>query len=379
MKKILSFTDYYWPGYKAGGTIRAFMNQVDYLKNDFEFFIVTSDTDYTDTSPYPSVISDQWTHPEPNVHIYYVSARERKVTLVYRLLGEQTYDVVYIHLLFGFWFSFLPVLLAKLRRCRRIVIASHGVLGKGALGVKPGRKMFFLRLMRLTGLYRNTVFHSVTDHETVDIKTHIGKGTRIAEARELPRKISQPPRRIPKIENSLNMVTIARISPEKNQLFALELLTKCTRHKIRYDLVGPVYDESYWARCQDLIQSLPSNIGVNYRGSINSEMILNELQKYDIMLLPTTGENFGHTILESFMAGCPVIISDRTPWKNLTEAGIGYDLPLEKPEAFVSALESFAVLDAPAFNIWSEKAYRYARDWCSNPEMLAENINLFNQ
>ena len=32
MKKILSFTDYYWPGYKAGGTIRAFMNQVEYLK-----------------------------------------------------------------------------------------------------------------------------------------------------------------------------------------------------------------------------------------------------------------------------------------------------------------------------------------------------------
>lgn len=120
------------------------------------------------------------------------------------------------------------------------------------------------------------------------------------------------------------------------------------------------------------------NIKVNYRGSINSEKIPDELQTYDLMLLPTTGENFGHTILESFMAGCPVIISDRTPWKDLENAGIGRDIPLENPGGFKEAVEFFASMDSPGFETFSANAFRYAQAYVSNPEMLSENINLFN-
>jgi glycosyltransferase involved in cell wall biosynthesis len=378
MKKILSFTDYYWPGYKAGGTIRAFMNQVDYLKDKFEFFIVTRDTDYTDTTPYPDIVPDQWTHPEPNVHIYYVSAGARKVGLFRRLLQEADYDVVYIHLLFGFWYSILPLVLAKIRGSKKIIVVPHGVLGRGALGVKPGRKKIFLSAMKWVGFYRRTIFHSVTDHETVDIRTHIGPGTMIREARELPRKISSPPVRIRKKEGVLKIVTIARISPEKNQLFALEILTGCTKYDIQYDLVGPVHDEGYWEKCRAAIESMPSNVKVNYRGSISSELIMSELQQYDLMLLPTTGENFGHTILESFMSGCPVIISDQTPWKKLAEAGIGREFPLQDKEAFRKAVEYFASLNTKDFELFSEKAYIFAQDYCANPEMLDENITLFD-
>ncbi len=377
MKKILSFTDYYWPGYKAGGTIRAFMNQVDYLKEDFEFFIVTRDTDYTETVPYTDVVQNQWTHPEPNVHIYYVSADAQKTGLFRKLIREVDHDVVYIHLLFGFWFSILPLILAKIHGSKTIIVAAHGVMGHGALGVKPGRKKVFLSAMKMTGFYRGTIFHSVTDHETVDIRTHIGPKTKIREARELPRKVSTVPTRGQKTEGELKIVTIARISPEKNQLFALEILKVCTKNKIQYDLVGPVHDENYWSLCKTAIESMPPNVRVTYRGSINSELIPGELQQYDLMLLPTTGENFGHTILESFMAGCPVIISDQTPWKKLAEAGIGLDIPLKDQDVFRAGIEHFAVLGPADFEVYSDKAYKFARDYCANPEMLGENRNLF--
>lgn len=378
MKKILSFTDYYWPGYKAGGTIRAFMNQVDYLKDDFEFFIVTRDTDYTETTPYPNVIQNQWTHPEPNVHIYYVSADAQKPGLFRKLIREVDHDVVYIHLLFGFWFSILPLVLAKFHGSKKIILAAHGVLGHGALGVKPGRKKIFLSAMKWIGFYRGTIFHSVTDHETVDIKTHIGPKTVIREARELPRKVSTRPMHAKKTEGKLKIVTIARISPEKNQLFALEILKGVKEYTIQYDLVGPVNDENYWSMCKAVIDSMPPNIKVTYRGSISSELILGELQQYDLMLLPTTGENFGHTILESFMAGCPVIISDQTPWKKLAEAGIGRDIPLKDQDVFRTALEHFASLGPGEYEVYSDKAYKFAEDYCANPEMLGENINLFS-
>ena len=123
---------------------------------------------------------------------------------------------------------------------------------------------------------------------------------------------------------------------------------------------------------------MPPNVTVNYRGSINSDKIPGELQTYDMMLLPTTGENFGHTILESFMAGCPVIISNRTPWKDLERSGVGKDIPLENPEGFREALEFFASLDDMKFEVFSKSAFRFAMDYMANPEMLAENIKLFN-
>ncbi len=378
MKKILSFTDYYWPGYKAGGTIRAFMNQVDYLKNDFEFFIVTRDTDYTETNPYTEIIPDQWNTIAPNVNVFYVSAGNHKIGLFNRLLKERNYDVIYIHLLFGFWYSFLPLVLAKIIRHTKIIIASHGVLGQGALGVKPFRKKSFLFMMKIIRLYKGTHFHSVIGHETADILSHIGKKTRIVEARELPRKVSAPPVRKQKTKGKLTLVTVARISPEKNQLFALEILNHCKNHRISYDIIGPVYDEAYWNKCKNLIETLPENIQVTYRGSIPSEKILEELQGFDVMLLPTTGENFGHTILESFMAGCPVIISNRTPWKDLEKSGTGRDLPLETPSRFKEAIDYFAELGNEEFATVSGKAFSFAQAYVANPEMLAENINLFN-
>jgi glycosyltransferase involved in cell wall biosynthesis len=232
--------------------------------------------------------------------------------------------------------------------------------------------------MKLTRFYHGTVFHSVIAHETSDIKTHIGKNIKIAEARELPRKVSEPPVRKPKTAGKITMVTVARISPEKNQLYALEILNQCRNHEIRYDIIGPVYDEAYWNKCKAIINAMPSNVSVTYRGSIPSEKILEELQENDVMLLPTTGENFGHTILESFMAGCPVIISDRTPWRNLEKFGTGVDIPLENPDRFKASIEYFASLDQDAFVTYSGNAFAYAKSYIANPEMLAENINLFN-
>jgi glycosyltransferase involved in cell wall biosynthesis len=378
MKRILSFTDYYWPGYKAGGTIRAFLNQVDYLKEEFEFHIVTRNTDYTETAPYPGITPGGWTTLSEHVHVFYADRQSETIPLFRRLIRERSYDVVYIHLLFGFRYSLLPLILAKMHGSGRIIIASHGVLGAGALGIKSPKKKLFLTLARLTGLYRGTVFHSVTPHETEDIRTHIGKGVKISEARELPRMITTPPVRKKKVAGELNIVTVARIAPEKNQLFALEILAACTGSQIRYDLIGPVYDETYWSRCREVIGQLPPNITVRYRGSIPSEQIPAELQSYDAMLLTTTGENFGHTILESFMAGTPVIISDRTPWRNLEEAGTGRDIPLEKPQEFVRAVEYFASLGPEPFDQYASRAFAFARDYISSPEMLAENINLFN-
>ena len=48
--------------------------------------------------------------------------------------------------------------------------------------------------------------------------------------------------------------------------------------------------------------------------------------------LPTHGENYGHSIVEAFMHGIPVIISNKTPWNKLEEKKCGWDLDLKSKD-----------------------------------------------
>ena len=77
------------------------------------------------------------------------------------------------------------------------------------------------------------------------------------------------------------MVTIGRIAPEKNTLYALETLQNVTQ-EVELDIFGPIYSEEYWHKCQRTINQLPSNIVVNYKNIIKGkELDQNVLVKPD--------------------------------------------------------------------------------------------------
>ena len=64
----------------------------------------------------------------------------------------------------------------------------------------------------------------------------------------------------------------------------------------------------------------PKNITVNYKGVVKPDRINLILSRYDLFILPTRGESYGHVILESLTSCTPVLISDRTPWKTVKNA-----------------------------------------------------------
>ena len=72
-ERILVFIDWYLPGFRAGGPIRSCANLVEHLKDEFDFSIITRNTDYMETIPYPSVKSDQWNILDDGTRIYYFS------------------------------------------------------------------------------------------------------------------------------------------------------------------------------------------------------------------------------------------------------------------------------------------------------------------
>ena len=131
----------------------------------------------------------------------------------------------------------------------------------------------------------------------------------------------------------MKIISIARIAPEKNTLYAIEVLSK-VKANVEADFYGPVYDKDYWEDCRLAAEKLPSNVQLKFCGAIATEEISKTLPNYDLLFMPTRGENFGHIILESLQAGTPVLISDQTPWRNLALENVGWDLSLNSKESF---------------------------------------------
>jgi glycosyltransferase involved in cell wall biosynthesis len=227
-------------------------------------------------------------------------------------------------------------------------------------------------------LYKGVIFQASTEAEVADIQNALGKGTAIQLAGNLPKKKNyQAIGMKEKTVGMLRLVNIARIAPEKNLKFALEILME-VKAKIQFDFYGPVYNKSYFEECKEVIQKLGSNIQVNYKNSIESSEVESTFEGYHCLFMPSLGENFGHIILESFLAGCPVIISDQTPWRSLNTRKLGFDISLAEKANFVAAIEQLARIPQNEFNEWSNAAYKFGYAYVNNPEILKQNLNLFS-
>ena len=163
----------------------------------------------------------------------------------------------------------------------------------------------------------------------------------------------------------------------KNTLAAIRMACNLSG-EVELDLWGLLEDKVYWAACQRQIALSPSGLKVNYRGEAEHEKLHVLLHEYDVMLLPTLGESFGHAIIEALDAGLPVVISDRTPWRNLEQAGVGADLPLEDEATFVSALIRYQTMNESDMTSVREACQRYVVKWRTKNTNLDNYKNMFN-
>lgn len=374
-KKVLIFIDWYLPGYKAGGPIQSVANMVEHLKDEFEFFLITRDTDYCETIPYTTIKSNQWNTLSNGVKVYYLSKKQLNCWCFYRLIKEVKPDFAYLNGIFSLYFTLIPLLFLK-KKGIFIVLAARGMLAESALAVKGFKKLLFIRLINISGFFNNILFHATNEIEEKDIRRVFGS-KKVKVAANLSQKLPLA-ELYPRVKDgdAVKLVNIARISPEKNLLFALQILQKVSSN-VEYDIFGPIYNQAYWGNCCDIIKQLPNNIKVNYKGSIESHKVLNQLKKYHFMFMPTLGENFGHIILQSFMVGCPVIISDQTPWKELQLKNIGWDISLNQAELFTKVISDCTFMNQINYNTLSTSAYNFAKQYINNKEILIQNKNLF--
>ncbi|SMO35124.1 Glycosyltransferase involved in cell wall bisynthesis [Saccharicrinis carchari] len=336
-KKILIFIDWFLPGYKAGGPVRSMANMVEYLGDRYDFYIVTRNTDYTETVPYDGISPNQWIDFAPAVKVFYCSQAYQNLSFFRKIIKMEKFDVAYVNGIYSWKYSILP-LIALRKFAGKKIVASRGMLATSAINVKGGKKRLFLSMVKWLNLYKGVTFHATNEREKEDVKREIGSRSKVVIADNLPKKNMPEKRALEKRAGKLKLVSLARISPEKNTLFAIKCLKQLGDFdgEINLDLYGQIYNQTYWEQCKTIIRRLPKNIAVTHKGIVDAEKVGETIQDYHVMFLPSRGENFGHVILESFMAGRPVLISDQTPWRELEKDSCGWDLSLVEEQGPVS-------------------------------------------
>lgn len=378
-KKILVFIDWFLPGYKAGGPIRSCTGLVERMSSYYHFRVVTGNTDLNDKVPYESVKSDEWNILANGAEVFYCSRKNQTRQFMASIITAEQPDLVYLNSMFSVRFTMLPLLVLRKMKVRvPVIIAPRGMLSAGALALKPMKKKLFLTFAAVTGMFKNSVFHASSEIEIEEVKKIFGNGVSVFKAINLSPGVKKVNTSREKISGMVKLVYLGRISAVKNLIQCLKVLSATSANNtIVFDVYGPHDDENYLQQCKDEISKLPAHIKVNLMGSVESHRIGEVLDSYHFFFMLTMNENYGHAIVESMSMGCPVIISDRTPWRNLESRKCGWDISLSREDRIVEVLNDAASMTSEEYLEWSTAASSFAGSIHNNQEAVNDHIRLF--
>lgn len=375
MKKLLIVSNFFKPGFRAGGPIKSIDLICKNLKDDYNILVVTSsrdlgtDQNYDDIKPNTIINRD-------GCKVIYLSAynflniffqvKRFKPNLIYMnsIFSSQN---IYIFILN--WFINLP----------NIVLAPRGEISENALKIKKFKKKITIQIFKILKIFKNIDFHATDIFEANYLKKVFPENDiwiirnfvsdQIIQSKKLPKKV-----------NHINMCFASRISKKKNLKFALNVLndSKLKNFQLNFDIWGPIEDSAYWKECQKIISSLPKNIKVSYLGTFNAHNQVEKFSNYQLFFFPTLNENFGHIIFESMQLGIIPLISNNSPWTEINKFGAGI-FDLDDQGKFVDYLARFAKLDEKNFSKISKMIVQYASENINNTEIKKNYISLFNE
>lgn len=354
-KDILIIMGRYLPGYKDGGPVRSIKNLVDYLGNEYNFKILTCDRDHGDEKSYSNIKVNDWNNVG-KATVYYVPPKGFKFSLIKRLSNEV--DLIYCCGCFNDY-AINTLILKRLKQIKiPVVIAAMGLFSPMEFKLKYKKKKLFTIIFNALGMFKDIYWSATSEMEVNEIKKQIKAKDNFFIAEDLPRKVDKSPIIKDKEVGKLKIVWISRIAPKKNLKGAIQILQK-VKGNIEFTIYGPKHDSEYWKECEEELKKLPNNIKYSWKGIIDSEEVVATLKKHHVFLFPTLGENYGHVIQEALSAGCPVILSDQTPWRDLEDKGLGFVLNLNENKKFIEAIDSYINLNKDQYNELSNKIIKY--------------------
>ena len=370
--KILIFSAGFFPGKKCGGPPVSVDNFCTLMK-DFECYIVATDHDMGETQRYKNIV-DGWNNRE-NAKVMYLSSQEfSSYSCLEKIVLEVKPDCLYFQSLFQ------KCVLNGLRIAKKhnikVMLAPRGELCEGAMR-KKYKKVPYIFLLRSMGLTKTIDCQSTSAEETEAIRKWLNIPERrihfLTNIPSIPRIEYERPT---KVVHEAKFVFISRIHQKKNLLFALDCL-RYLHGKVSFDIYGSQEDKDYWKRCEDLIRSLPSNISASYKGIVSHEDVHSVFSRYDAFVFPTLSENYGHVIAESLIVGCPVIISDQTPWNTVNDYNAGWAIPLSEKNEFINKMQIIIDQDSTQASSMSRNAIVLCKERLQTAQMHEMYLKAF--
>ena len=96
-------------------------------------------------------------------------------------------------------------------------------------------------------------------------------------------------------------------------------------------------------------------------------------------ILPTVTENYGHSIVEALVAGCPCIIPQgTTPWDAIN-ARAGYTYKLGDIEGLQEVIQKMIDMNNEEYKNLVENTYQFSKDNFVSENLVSGYIRLFNE
>lgn len=382
--RVLVFTRTFLPGFKAGGPIRSISNLIRRLEDRFDFSVVTRDRDMGDREPYAGIKIGDWNWVE-GCKVFYLAEENVSGALIRKVVRESRADLVYVNSFFDAIFTQRVMWARRFGRLgsAAVCVAPRGEFSEGAMAQKHLKKKVFTNLSGLIGLYKGVHWHASSELEAADIQRVQPwvKREEVSIALNLAPPVDSGHlhelRKAPDT-NELVVAFLSRIVPMKNLSFALEALA-LVKAPVRFLVFGTREDDAYWKVCTDLIERLPPNVRVEYRGFVHPDDVPAGLAEADLFFFPTLGENYGHVIHEALCAGLPVLLSDQTPWERVVDKQVGWIHPLGDAGPYAHSIDAYWAMSVEVRAAMAQRAIAYGDEVARNDSAVQNHVRMFER
>lgn len=168
---------------------------------------------------------------------------------------------------------------------------------------------------------------------------------------------------------AMRCLFVGQICHRKGIRFLLEAARRLEAMPVTFTLVGPM-------RSPELMRRLPSN--VTWKGSASHQQIAAEMQRAEVLLLPSLEDAFGLVTTEAMASGLPVVVSDHCGSSELvTDCESGLVIPAGDAKALENAIRF--LFEEPdrrqAMGIEARRRMVAGRSWQSYGQCVLDRID----
>lgn len=135
-------------------------------------------------------------------------------------------------------------------------------------------------------------------------------------------------------------------------------------------------ESAYRAELESMIVGEDMKRAVKFVGLVSGETKVSLLQGADLLVLPTSQENFGLVLVEAMAAGTPVVTTRGVDiWPELLQSGAARVVE-RGPEAFAGAIQEL-LADKEELAAMGRRAREFALDWLEPAKTLARFVDCY--